>query len=298
MDNNYPKMSIPGIQKNGNILQPLVSVITVCLNSSKDIEKTITSVINQTYPNLEYVIVDGGSDDGTLEIIKKYGSSISQWISEPDEGIYDAMNKGINLSSGDWLIFINSGDSFSDADVLEKIINILNEEKNTSGNTGLIYGNALVVNEELGIEYKLGKKIKGIRDFYFSFDKQPVCHQAVLFYRSLFKEIGPYDRSYILLGDYEWFIRFFSGKRGYIAKYINADIVKFQMDGLSFKMLEQALFEKKKIAVKYFPPFELTLYYLSLPFIQIKFKILNLIKGKKIFRIYRISKYRIFKSPV
>lgn len=296
MNNNKNKNDISTNDKINNSLHPLVSVITVCLNSRKDIEKTILSVINQTYSDLEYIIIDGASDDSTLDIIQKYGSSISRWISEPDEGIYDAMNKGIKLSSGDWLIFMNSGDYFSDANVVAKIIKIYNKDKNSLNKTGLIYGNALAVNEEFGINYRLGKKINGIKDFYFSFERQPICHQAVFFCRDLFKEFGTYNKKFILLGDYEWFIRFFSSNSGYITKFIDIDIVKFQMDGLSFKLLDKALAEKKNIVMKYFPPFEFTVYYLLLPFIYLKFKILGLVKGKKIFKIYRIFKYRIFKS--
>ena len=91
---------------------PLITIITVAYNAVKDIENTILSVLNQTYPNIEYIIIDGGSTDGTLDIIKKYEDKISYWVSEPDKGIYDAMNKGTLKATGVWLNFMNAGDTF------------------------------------------------------------------------------------------------------------------------------------------------------------------------------------------
>ena len=100
---------------------PLITIVTVSFNAVTTIEKTILSVINQTYSNIEYIIIDGGSTDGTVEIIKKYENKISKWISEPDRGIYDAMNKGIKLAIGKWINFMNAGDCFTNNSVLENI---------------------------------------------------------------------------------------------------------------------------------------------------------------------------------
>lgn len=97
-----------------------ITVVTVCFNAEKVLEQTILSVLNQTYKNVEYVLIDGGSNDGTLEVIKKYADKV-KWISEPDKGIYDAMNKGIKMATGEWICFMNAGDSFASNDVLEKV---------------------------------------------------------------------------------------------------------------------------------------------------------------------------------
>ncbi|MBR1543000.1 MAG: glycosyltransferase [Bacteroidaceae bacterium] len=99
-----------------------ISVITVCLNCAEKLERTIQSVIKQTYTDLEYIIVDGGSQDDTINIIKKYQLKITKWISEKDDGIYDAMNKGIKMASGEWVNFMNAGDVFVNNDVLENIL--------------------------------------------------------------------------------------------------------------------------------------------------------------------------------
>ena len=120
---------------------PKVSIITVVYNGIEFLEETIKSVIAQTYPNIEYIIVDGGSKDGTLDIIKKYEAHISKWISEPDKGIYDAMNKGIDLATGDWQNFLNAGDSFVDNNVLEKIFTTNLE------NITLVYGDIIAIRE-------------------------------------------------------------------------------------------------------------------------------------------------------
>lgn len=113
----------------------LVSVITVAYNEETTIEKTILSVVTQNYSPIEYIIIDGGSTDGTVDIIRKYESHITYWISEKDEGIYDAMNKGLKYASGEWSIFMNSGDWFYDETVIEKVFS----DKYSSA-VGVIYG--------------------------------------------------------------------------------------------------------------------------------------------------------------
>ena len=118
------------------VTSPLISIITVVYNDIDSIEKTISSVLSQTYTNIEYIVIDGNSTDGTVEIINKYDNQISYWISEDDKGIYDAMNKGILNVNGEWINFMNSGDFFYDNDVISKIFT---EEKDYE-NVSIIYG--------------------------------------------------------------------------------------------------------------------------------------------------------------
>lgn len=131
----------------------LISVVTVCYNAADTIEKTMLSVLNQTYHDIEYIIIDGGSTDGTVEIIRKYADRIAYWVSEPDKGIYDAMNKGIKVATGEWINFMNAGDEFVDANVLDKLF-----FAKTVANVDVIYGNTLMKYTE-GISFTKVKEI-------------------------------------------------------------------------------------------------------------------------------------------
>jgi len=119
-----------------------ISIITVCWNSAKTIANAIQSVVNQNYPNIEYIIIDGGSTDGTLEIIDQYKSVVTKLHSGPDKGIYDAMNKGLRIATGDYVGILNSDDVYADYDILTKAI-----EKMESENTDSVYGDLVYVSE-------------------------------------------------------------------------------------------------------------------------------------------------------
>ena len=118
---------------------PVVSIVTVCYNAVGVIEKTVTSVLNQTYKKIEYIVVDGASSDGTIEILNNYRSHISTLVSEPDKGIYDAMNKAIDMVSGEWILFLNAGDSFVDNNVLSHVFQREGLEKYS-----VIYGDTIM----------------------------------------------------------------------------------------------------------------------------------------------------------
>lgn len=129
-----------------------ISVVTVCYNAVEAIEETILSVLNQTYNNVEYIIIDGGSTDGTVDIIKKYSNKLYYWISEPDNGIYDAMNKGIKVATGDYINFMNAGDCFFDNDVIKSIFEFMNIAPNVIyGSTFMkySYGNYIVIPDDI-----------------------------------------------------------------------------------------------------------------------------------------------------
>lgn len=174
------------VVKNEIVTPPLISVITVSYNAVATIEQTILSVINQTYPNIEYIIIDGGSKDGTIDIIRKYADQIAYWVSEPDEGIYDAMNKGIKIATGEWINFMNCGDSFLDMKVLNKIFisSILNEYEGVD----ILYGNRVSV-------YSFGKYfhlVDSLENFSKSF---PIFHQST-FVRRVLLENNLFDLKY------------------------------------------------------------------------------------------------------
>jgi glycosyltransferase involved in cell wall biosynthesis len=130
---------------SANVPNPTISIVTVVYNNAANIESTILSIINQSYKNIQYIVIDGGSTDGTVDIIKKYEDKISFWVSEQDGGIYDAMNKGVKLATGEWINFINSGDSYYTNDVLKELVE--NTYFRTEG-IDVIYGNTQIIRQD------------------------------------------------------------------------------------------------------------------------------------------------------
>lgn len=175
-----------------------ISVITVVYNGVTTIEETICSVINQTYTNIEYIIIDGGSTDGTVDIIKKYSDKISYWISEPDKGIYDAMNKGIKIATGDWVSFMNSGDIFSEKNIIQKICIAI------VCNADIVYGDTL-------LKYSWGI-IEGKASPLDDLESHlPFSHQSCLIKTKLMKE-SPFDLQYKICADYNFFYSLYKRK--------------------------------------------------------------------------------------
>lgn len=169
--------------------QPFITVVTVCYNSKDHIKETITSVINQSYSNKEYIIIDGASTDGTLEIIEPLRKHIDAFISEPDNGIYHAMNKAVAKSLGEWVIFMNAGDIFVDNSILKQVSYSLNKD------IDVLYGDILVLkNKKLEVKEAPQK----IDDFH----RMPFCHQAVFTRTSLLNEY-PFDEKYHFSADFK-----------------------------------------------------------------------------------------------
>jgi glycosyltransferase involved in cell wall biosynthesis len=197
---------------------PLVSVITVVYNDLKGIEKTITSVLEQKYEDYEYIIIDGGSTDGTLDIVKKYQNRIDLWISESDRGIYDAMNKGVEKASGSYVYFLNSGDFFCRNDVLENIIKHI-----FRGELSLVCGNVIKLYPDFEHVFKpcMRKLKKG----------GVIPHQGAFIKRSVFNELGGHDTRYVSSADQDFFCRLY--KAGYSYKEINENIAFMASGGFS-----------------------------------------------------------------
>lgn len=177
--------------------QPIISIITVVYNRVNSIEQLLSSVINQTYGNIEFIVVDGGSDDGTVDIIKKYEKKISRWISESDYGIYNAMNKGIAMATGDYIEIIGSDDALNGKDAIKSIIPYLRDEPDIlSANEYIIYpdvrrqrvySNSNARNKET---YRGGM----------------VGHAAMFTKRSIFKKYK-FDETYRIAADYKFFLQ-------------------------------------------------------------------------------------------
>jgi len=190
--NYHSQLSLSTITNN----YPLITIITVVYNGEKYLEETIKSVINQTYPNVEYIIIDGGSTDGTLDIIKKYEDKIDYWVSEKDEGIYDAMNKGIDVASDNsYLLFLNAGDTFCDNNILKKVTENLKED------TKIIYGSAKIFNENNSFLTDL-KPLNFTKSNLNRFSTRVVCHQSIFVHKSI---ICKYNLNYRLKAELNWF---------------------------------------------------------------------------------------------
>lgn len=209
---------------------PLITVITVTFNAENVLEKSIHSVINQTYSNIEYIIVDGGSTDHTLDIIKKYDHYITKWISEPDKGIYDAMNKGWKMANGDWIYYLGADDILLN-DGLENLI------KSIENNTDIIYGN-IIYDKIWGKEEKIAYPAKQL--------KTVMCcsHQAAIMKREVIEKLQGFNTEYSIIADFDLFQRAYLN--GYIFKHINHSIAIFCMKGLSSYNLSLE-FERYKI---------------------------------------------------
>ena len=147
-------------------MPPLISVVTICYNAKNDLEKTILSVLSQTYQDIEYIIIDGGSTDGTVDIIHKYSERLFYWISEPDKGIYDDMNKGMDRATGSWINFMNAGDTFCDNEVIKNIFGY-----NDLSDYSVIYGDCYVskLNQ---LQYLKASSMKKVHV------QMPFCHQS------------------------------------------------------------------------------------------------------------------------
>lgn len=178
-----------------------ISIITVCYNSAATLEKTILSVAGQTYKDIEYIIVDGNSKDTTVAIIKKHDCKVSKWISEADKGLYDAMNKGISMSTGDLIGILNSDDTFNSDTVVEQIAN---------------FHNSTSIEASVGniIQHKVnGKTVRLYSSRYWSPEKLTIGfmppHPSIFFRRDLFSKYGNYDLGFKIGADYELITRFF-----------------------------------------------------------------------------------------
>lgn len=217
------------------MFNPRLSVITVVYNNVQDIERTMLSVLGQTYNNIEYIIVDGLSTDGTLAVINKYAGSISKFISEKDKGIYDAMNKGLAMATGDYVIFMNSGDEFYDVETVAAVFAAGNDADIYYGETEMIAGDG----QSLG-----QRRHKAPTQFTWKGFKygMSISHQAIYIRRTLTE---PYDNKYQLSADIDWIIR--AAKKASKIVIVNRYVAKYLVGGMSKKKHRQSLQERFNI---------------------------------------------------
>ena len=232
-------MKTGGIRIHGSKRQlhnsmPILTIITVVRNCGDTIEKTIQSVINQDYPNIEYLIVDGASTDNTLNIIKKHENEIDFWISEPDRGIYDAMNKGINYAKGTYINFMNAGDLFYSNLVCTKITESIQIK-----NADIVWGNFIATNETNKVELLI--KAKPISRIW----RGMICsHQSIFIKRSLL-ENNPFNLKYKIVADYEQLLRLYIKNNTF--HQVDYPISKTSITGISYSNLKTILEDIKVI---------------------------------------------------
>ena len=209
-----------------------ISVITVCYNVVDSIEETMLSVLNQTYDNIEYVIIDGGSTDGTVDIIKKYAGKLSYWISESDNGIYDAMNKGIDIATGEYINFMNSGDIFYTNTVIYDVFH----SRHT--NAEIIYGDTVY-------KTKWGEYLEQTLPLNEMQRRMPFGHQSTFVKTSLMKEVR-FDTSYRSSADYKFLYNCYKEHRQFL--YIPIIISKYDLTkGMSLDNYRTKLREDGRI---------------------------------------------------
>lgn len=199
-----------------------ITIITAVYNRVNEIEQCITSVINQTYDDVEYIVIDGGSTDGTVDVIKKYNDKISYWCSEPDKGIYDAWNKGLSHATGDYINFVGSDDAICSKDTIEKIVSYLD------ASVDVLAGNVIRVNEKSGFEFlQNNKHILNKK----SYKGGCIVTQGTFIKRSLCDKYK-FDTSYKVAADYKFFLQYYSDSSVQI-KFIDDVIQYFSNGGIS-----------------------------------------------------------------
>lgn len=204
---------------------PLISIIIVTLNAEKYIENTINSILNQDFNSYEIIVIDGQSKDSTLNVLIPFKKRIEKIITEKDEGIYDAMNKGIKNSCGDWLIYLNAGDIFFNNHVLSNVSDSLQ-----INNFDIIYGDyALYSNDVIEQSSKINK-------FYFF--SHTICHQSAFIKRTVFKQIGNHDLSYKIISDRDFFTRAYTEK----LKFSKINVIICFWDSVGFSSKNHKLY--------------------------------------------------------
>ena len=253
--------------------KPLISVVTVVFNGAETLEYTIRSIIEQTYDNIEYIIIDGGSTDATLDILRKYDNSIDYWVSEKDAGIYDAMNKGISLATGDVVGILNSDDIFEYPNVITDIANKFKSNPELS----LVFGDVVFVepaNIKKVTRYYTSNKF---RPWKLRFGWMPP-HPASFIKRSVYNKIGNYSLNYKIAADYEFFIRMLMGYKLSYSR-INKVLVRMRTGGISTSGFRNSLLLNTEIV----KACKSNGIYTNLFFVLLKipFKILELFRNSK-----------------
>lgn len=231
-----------------------ISIITVCFNEKETIEGTFLSVFNQTYQDVELVVIDGASNDGTLQVIEKYREKIAYFVSEPDGGVYNAMNKGIKAASGDFIIFLNANDVFYDNFVLEKVAKALRENPEVK----ILFGDVDYISpDRKNIQTQTFENIKTDLSLILN----NICHQSIFYHKSLFKQFGLYSEEFKIYADWDFNIKCLVENKG-PALYLPTVISKFQLGGICSTKENRKICknERKALIRKYYSDFKFLIF--------------------------------------
>lgn len=222
---------------------PIFSIITVTYNAAQTLEATIQSVIAQTYHSIEYIIIDGASTDATLQIVDKYKSHITTFISEPDKGIYDAMNKGLGMAKGDYVCFLNAGDTLHQSDTLSQMVYSLQ----TPRLPDVIYGQTNIVDSNR--RFLHARRLEAPESLTWKSFRQGmlVCHQAFFAKRTLAE---PYNLQYRFSSDFDWCIRIM--KKATILHNTHLTLIDYLDEGMTTRNRRASLKERFRIMVKHY----------------------------------------------
>ena len=224
-------------------MQKKLSIITICYNEP-DLEKTCESIVNQTWQDFEWIVIDGGSNQETLDIFEKYKYRIDTFISEPDNGRYNAMNKGIKLAKCDYINFLNAGDYYTTKDILHEVISHKLDKD-------IIYGDINFIKDKK-ISVETFSKRVNLQYLYSGY----IPHPSSFIKKELFEKYGLYDESYKVVADWEkWIVFFILNKCTY--KHIDLACTMFNLNGISSTNLELLQKEREIVLNKYFTPKEL-----------------------------------------
>ena len=220
-----------------------LSVITVTYNAQHTLERTLQSVQGQSYPYIEHVIADGNSRDNTVGLIQQYENEKINWVSEPDKGLYDAMNKAFTRSSGDYLCFLNAGDTFFASDTVEKMMRTIDDGESPD----ILYGETAIVNEK-GFFLHM-RRLRAPEKLSWKSFKQGmlVCHQAFIVKKELFE---PYDLSYRYSSDFDWCIRMM--KKSKNLHNTHPTLINYLHEGMTTANRKASLKERYRIMVKHY----------------------------------------------
>jgi glycosyltransferase involved in cell wall biosynthesis len=223
---------------------PTFSIITITYNAERVLERTLLSVLGQSYPHIEYIVVDGKSSDGTVEMIRQYASGLSYWVSEPDKGLYEAMNKGLQKATGDYVWFMNAGDTLYSADTVRQVAALL---KGQAGLPDIIYGETALAGEKgeaLGMRRLKAPKKLSWKSFRMG---MLVCHQSFIVKRTLAPR---FDMQYRYSSDFDWCIRCMKAAKTIF--HTQMVLSNFLDGGLSTTQRKTSLKERYHIMCKYY----------------------------------------------